>query len=86
MKKMLVIICLMLGCFSTDSEDSSLSAVSNNRDYLSQNMKYFKDMTANVCYYDVGYMDSTAQPRFRYLPCTPEIDAVAIKFQSMKNH
>jgi hypothetical protein len=80
MKNLLALICLVaLACCSTPAQRQQQKNL-YNENILSDNIKYYKDITVNICYAGM-YVGSNANS-ITSVPCTPEVEAVAHLFKS----
>lgn len=81
MKKLLFLICLMMGCRSEAAGgEAKNNAIDHNVDQFNLILVYYKDETTGVCYSGAygGFNGSI----FTYVPCVPEVEKVAVKFKS----
>jgi len=84
MKKILFLICLVLGCRSEAAGGEGRDhQIDYNVDQLSSILIYYKDTKTGVCYSAAygGFNGSI----FTYVPCTPEVENAAHKFKSGSN-
>ena len=82
MKKILFVVCLLVGCMSERAGGKARdNQIENNVEELSTILVYYKDERTGVCYSGAygGFNGSI----FTYVPCTPEVENITYKFKSL---